>query len=331
MPRYRWSVRRRLGYIDIGGLGFGGPRRLPIISLQGSARGPTVVVTANVHGDECTGLHAVHHLDQLLTDAELSGTVHLLPSLNPAGLVAGSRFVPTDEGDLNRSFPGRAAGDPTERLADAIWRTLSRLAPVAVVDLHTDSLASIPYAIIDRAVARTGKSRVEMDKRLDACASATGLTVIREYPDEAYVRFQLDRSLAGALVNRLGTPAVTVECGPRRIGLVESVQTAVRAVSGILDHLGILNGPVPPHATRVQGGPWRRTSSPRTRFSGVWMPKLRPGETFERGAVLGTVRTLSGVVREEMRAPEAGLVVSWSETSWVTQGAVVGTLGVVDR
>ena len=60
------------------------------------------------------------------------------------------------------------------------------------------------------------------------------------------------------------------------------------------------------------------------------MPALPPGSRFEKGDVLGTVRNLAGVVREEMRAPEEGLVVSWAETSWVTQGAVVGTLGVYD-
>ena len=39
----------------------------------------------------------------------------------------------------------------------------------------------------------------------------------------------------------------------------------------------------------------------------------------------------TGEVLEQVTAPEDGLVISWAEVSWVQTGAVVGTLGVVER
>jgi GDPmannose 4,6-dehydratase len=47
-------------------------------------------------------------------------------------------------------------------------------------------------------------------------AEATGLTVIRDYATADYVRFTLERSLAGAVLNHGGVPALTIEAGPRR-------------------------------------------------------------------------------------------------------------------
>ena len=38
-----------------------------------------------------------------------------------------------------------------------------------------------------------------MARRLLALARATGLLVLREYPDDQYIRYALDRSLAGAV------------------------------------------------------------------------------------------------------------------------------------
>lgn len=303
---------------------------LPVIVVQGSSPGPTVVVTANLHGDECTGLGVVHALDGWLTDVPLRGTVVMYPSVNPQGLAAGSRLVPADEADLNRAFPGDARGTMSQRVAACLWRDISARDPALVIDLHADSASALPYVIVDRPVRRIGGARRRLAALLLDAADATGLTVLREYPDDAYVQFGLDGSLAGAVVNRLGKPAVTVEVGPRRYLNPEAVSVTLQATLGILAHLDMVDHTTPAHPTRVEGI-WRRASSPRAQKAGVLRPVCNPGDGFRKGEPLATIRGLAGQILETIRAQSAGVVVSWVEGCWIPSGGVLGTLAIRDR
>jgi predicted deacylase len=300
---------------------------LPVVQLRAPEPGPTVVVTANVHGDEVTGVAAVHRLDDRLTATLLRGTVVLYPSLNPRGLQQQQRVQPDDGVDLNRVFPGDLEGHGATRLAGALWADLASRHPDALVDLHADSAVSIPYVIVDRATHLRGPERERMDAAIRAMADASGLMVLHEYPDDQYVRFHLDRSLAGAMVNHANVPAVTLEVGPRRAVDPDAVERAADAVLRIVGQLGLV-GEVPPPPVADPGGPWRRTAAPRVQSTGVFEPVLGPGVRFAAGDVLGTVRALDGTVREVVRAEVAGLVVSWSESAWHDARGVPGTLAV---
>lgn len=299
---------------------------LPVFVHQ-AGPGPVVAVTANIHGDEATGVAVVQELDAWLADALVAGTVALYPSLNPSGLHSRTRVLP--EGlDLNRLFPGQAEGNPGERHAAAIWGDLLRRGVSLVIDLHADSARSIPYAIVDRALSR-GRG-ASLAPTLERTARATGLTVLREYPDDQYIRFSLDRSLAGALVNRQAIPAVTVEAGPRRWISASAVSAAFDATRGVLGALGLVDFASIDHDSRVEGGPWRRAAAPRARREGIFRERVPPGGRFEAGELLGTVVDLGGTVLDELRAPVAGLVISWAEVTWLEPGAVPGTLGLLE-
>ncbi|MCB9795439.1 MAG: succinylglutamate desuccinylase/aspartoacylase family protein [Alphaproteobacteria bacterium] len=305
-------------------------QHLPVVSVKGRAEGPRVAITANIHGDEATGIGAVHLLISQLEGKLARGEVLLYPSLNLPGLVAGTRTLPADGQDLNRQFPGDPRGTAAERHAHAIWRDLTGRSPDVVLDLHADSPSSIPYTLIDRASGLNARQRPEMEARLEELALASGLTVLHEYADDKYRSFHLDRSLSGALVNRARIPAVTIECGPRRWLSPEAVATSADAARGVLASLGMLDAAPTPHPTRVAGGPWRRASGPRASASGVLHPRVRPGEAFSNGQVVAEVRSLEGRCLERMSAPGEGYVISLPERTWITAGVSAGTYAVPD-
>jgi len=322
------GIRRRVERID---LGVGQPS-IAIITLASQVEGPTVVVTANVHGDEVTGIAAVHDLDRRLVSVLRRGNVVLAPSLNPDGLEQQSRVQPSDGVDLNRVFPGdpTASASGAARIAGRVWLGLHRHSPDAVIDLHADSALSIPYAIVDRSVRLEGPARQKMDRALEGLAEASGLTVLREYPDELYRRFRLDQSLAGAMVNHAKVPAITLEVGPRRAVAPKAVLVMVEAVMRIFGYLKLVDeAPSSSHPRRL-GGPWRRSSAPKVGATGLFVASRAPGESFSRGDVLGEVRNLQGTAIEIVRATADGLVVSWGENAWVTARSVPGTIGLVD-
>jgi predicted deacylase len=302
---------------------------LPILALDSGVAGPEVVITANIHGDETTGLAAIHRLAETLGgDGLARGRVTLFPTLNPAGLAAATRAVPGDGSDLNRAFPGKAKGRTSERLARRIWQEITEISPSVLVDLHADAASSIPYALLDRPVDLDASAAVHMQRELDRLGAATGLTVVREYPPDTYIRYGLDRSLAGALVNRAGIPTVTIEAGPRRLVDAASVDAVLHGLIGLLGAAGVRAGGVPPHPSRVDGGPWRRHAASLAHVEGWLDPRLHPGDPFRRGDVIARIRATDGRVVEQVQADTNGIVLSWIESTWITAGTVVATLAV---
>ncbi|MFZ5481038.1 MAG: succinylglutamate desuccinylase/aspartoacylase family protein [Myxococcota bacterium] len=292
---------------------------------RGAARGPCAVVTANVHGDECVGVGAILRLAPALEARLTKGTVHLYPTLNPEGLERRSRKVPEDDQDLNRLFPGDGNGSPSERLAHAVWTDICARQPDVVIDLHTDAPASLPYALLDRATGLRPGPRAQVEGGARRIAEASGLTVLHEYPEDRYARYRLDRSLTGAVLNRLQVPAITVEAGPRLYLDPDAVDTVTEAVVGMLSALDMLSPAGATHPSRVEGGPWRRDSGPRASVSGVLIPRVRPGVLLERGEVVAEVRSLAGELLEELVAESPGFVVSHAERTHVVAGVPVCT------
>jgi hypothetical protein len=302
---------------------------IPVVVVRSSNPGPSVVVTANIHGDEATGIGVVHNLAQCLPDLILRGEVHLYPTLNPTGLTANVRLLPGDGQDLNRVFPGKPRGSTAERYAHCIWNDIHARSPEALIDLHTDVAGAIPYAIIDRVVR--ARDRRRLGALCGQLATASGLTVLREYPRDRYLRYHLDRSLAGALVNLSGIPSVTLEVGPRRRLDAEAAAIATGATLGILTEFGIVNMVARVDKDRKEEGPWRREGGPRTNHTGVLVPVVRPGDDLERGTAIAEVRTIDGQVLETLRARSSGFVVALPERTHVVPGVASATVAVRDR
>lgn len=306
------------------------PQHVPVVVMQAREPGPSVVVTANVHGDEATGIGAIHQLLQRLDQELIRGSVALYPSLNLPGLMQGTRALPVDGQDLNRQFPGDPRGTASERHASALWRDITSRRPDALIDLHADSPASIPYTLMDRVCRGEPSARAALQQRVRALGDSTGFMAINDYVVDDYIRYQLDRSLTGAVIHQLGVPAVTVECGPRLYLDPAAVETATAAVLGALHGLGLVARPALPHPTRVSGGPWRRQPGPRASTTGILHPLRRPGQTYSRGDTFAEIRSLEGRVIERLVCASDGCVLSLPERAWMTAGVSAGTCAVPD-
>ncbi|MCB9762580.1 MAG: succinylglutamate desuccinylase/aspartoacylase family protein [Alphaproteobacteria bacterium] len=304
-------------------------QHLPVLAIRSGNPGPCVAVTANIHGDEATGVGVIHQLMGVLEQDLLRGEVFLYPSLNLPGLVQATRTLPADGQDLNRLFPGDARGTASERHAHAIWSDLASRGIQLLIDLHADAPAAIPYALADR-VCRGKPGDAALERRVHALAAATGLTVLREYPREQYLRYHLDRSLSGAAVNVMGVPAVTIEAGPRRYLDPTAVDIALNAVLGVLAAEEMVAEPHAAHPSRLEGGPWRRQPGPRASVSGIFHALIRPGEPFTVGDLLAEVRSLEGRPLEQLRAESEGYVISLPERAWMIAGVSAGTYATRD-
>ena len=117
----------------------GGDDGFTLIEFVGSD-GPTLSVVGGVHGDEFEGVAACLALADGLAGSPIAGRLRLVPVAHEAAHRASLRSSPVDGRNLARTFPGDAAGEPTERLAAAL-RSEVILGSDVFVDLHSAGTA----------------------------------------------------------------------------------------------------------------------------------------------------------------------------------------------
>jgi predicted deacylase len=134
---------------------------IPLVCIK-NGTGPTALLVAGNHGDEYEGQIALSNLAREIQVHQVSGRLLILPALNAPAVAAGRRVSPLDEGNLNRLFPGNAAGSATEMIAHYVCDVLIPMADV-VVDLHSGG-RSLNYVV--STLVRPGRTADEHEALL---------------------------------------------------------------------------------------------------------------------------------------------------------------------
>jgi predicted deacylase len=111
---------------------------IPVEVIRGKLEGPTLFVSAAVHGDELNGVEICKRLLDMRQLKEISGTLLVIPIVNVFGFNNLSRYLP-DRRDLNRSFPGSPNGSLASRLAHVFMTEVVSKATHGI-DLHTGAV-----------------------------------------------------------------------------------------------------------------------------------------------------------------------------------------------
>ena len=108
---------------------------MPVFVFRAKADGPSLLLTAGIHGDEINGIEVLRRLIKEKTLMPDQGTVIAIPLVNVYGFISTSRNLP-DGKDLNRCFPGTVGGSLATRLA---YMLMSEIVPHIDygVDFHT--------------------------------------------------------------------------------------------------------------------------------------------------------------------------------------------------
>lgn len=104
----------------------GEPLTIPVVVVHGTGDGPTLWIDGAIHGDEPEGPLSIQKLLAELDPKQLRGTVVAIPVLNVSAFEAQQRGNPFDgfTYDMNRIYPGRPDGYPTERVAWAHYEAM---------------------------------------------------------------------------------------------------------------------------------------------------------------------------------------------------------------
>ncbi|QPC95752.1 succinylglutamate desuccinylase/aspartoacylase family protein [Mesorhizobium sp. INR15] len=253
---------------------------IPLVCIK-NGDGPTALLIAGNHGDEYEGQIALSNLARETQLQQVSGRLLILPALNFPAVVAGRRVSPLDEGNLNRSFPGNAAGSPTEMIAHYVCEVLIPMADV-VVDLHSGG-RSLHY--VTSALVRPGRTSDEHEKLL---------RLMRLFG--APISFVSDGTGGGGLTTlaaaaqERGALALTTELGGGATLSREGLALAEAGLKRLLKDQGILRDVAvePASPTRfmtVKG----HSAFVYARDRGIFEPAADIGEEVESGQIAGRI------------------------------------------
>lgn len=278
----------------------------PVLVVNGAYDGPTMCLTAAVHGDELNGIEMVRRIMYDLEPDKLHGMIIGVPIVNLLGFSRSSRYLP-DRRDLNRYFPGNAHGSVASRIANAFFEDVVKHCN-SLIDIHTGSFyrTNIPQLRADMNNPRVAEF-VELFGDIPVLSSRGN-----------------SRSLRAA-ATRSGIPTVTLEAGePMRLQR-KMVDVGVKAIStllaksGMYSKMGIWVKPAP----AFYDSAWVRTNA-----SGILLSRIQLGDEVSAGDVLGAVSNPITNEQIDIVSPHRGRVLGMALDQFVMPGFAVYHIGI---
>lgn len=279
---------------------------IPIQVLCGKLAGPTLFVSAAIHGDELNGVEIARRLVKLTEMDRLRGTLVVIPIVNVFGIIQHSRYLP-DRRDLNRCFPGSERGSLAARLAYMFVEEIVKQCDYGV-DLHTG------------AIHRTNLPQVRAnldDKETRELAET--------FPVPVLLHANLRDGSLREVANEYGVKMLLYEAGEALRFEEASIRTGVRGVTAVMRKLGMLpkREGVPrrlkPYISRSSY--WERAPE-----SGILRTSVKLGAEVIEGQILAVISDPSDLFNpheREMRAEKGGIVIGKSNIPLVNEGDAV--------
>lgn len=277
---------------------------LPYAVIRGAADGPTLLLSAGVHGAEYASIEAAYRAMDV-DPATLRGTLVVVPILCPPSFFARTIYVnPVDGKNLNRQFPGDPNGTFSQRLAH--WFSTEFIAAAdAYVDLHGGDLIEPldPFTLF-----------VSGDEGAERLARAFGIPTL--IASEGF------GSTITAAAAR-GVPAILPEASGQGLRPEAEVDRLARGVTRAMAHLGMRHGEGEAQdATVLQAFAWLRAE-----HDGLWYPTVTAGQRLRTGQAVGTLRSLLGEPLQEAVSPIDGHVLFGVSSLAINQGEPLAGIG----
>ena len=271
---------------------------VPLRVIRARKPGPTVFITAAIHGDEVNGTGIIH--DFLFGDLiELnSGTLILAPVVNVFGFESHERYLP-DRRDLNRSFPGSPKGSMAGRIAHTLMTELVDKCDYGI-DLHTAAFQRTNFPNI-RADLTNPRAR-RLAEAFGCFMIVDGKGPVGSFRREATKR---------------GCPTIILEAGEPWKVEPSVLQIGTRGIRNVLSNLEMIDERQlkPPFLAKVRKTQWVRAT-----VGGILKFHLSPGDFVEAGQALVTNYSIMGKEQYTLSAENNGIILGMTTMPAVKPG-----------
>ena len=276
---------------------------MPVHVIRSKKPGPTVFVSAAVHGDELNGVEILRRLIKQKNFRLSAGTLIFVPMVNVYGVLNQSRYMP-DRRDLNRCFPGSSKGSLAGIVAHKFLSEIVAHCEYGI-DLHTGAKhrSNLPQIRANLNDAET----LEL-------AEAFGVPVLLN----ASIR---DGSLRQAAVE-MGAKVLLYEAGEALRFDELSIRAGVRGIHNVLAKLNMLSKtqrkstkkpPVKPFVANTSN--WTRATA-----SGIVNSLKNLGDMVQKNDPLARIGSPFGDLFDVVRASRAGIIIGKQNIPLVQEG-----------
>lgn len=268
--------------------------------LRGKRAGPTLFISAAIHGDEINGVEIIRRVLQHKSLKNIHGTLCAIPIVNVHGFLNHTRYLP-DGRDLNRSFPGSAKGSLTGRVAHTFLQEIVNKCSHGI-DLHTGS----------RHRSNFPQIRADLDDpQARAMTEAFGVPLAID----AKIRDGSLRDCAGDA----GIPVILYEAGEALRFEEAYIRAGVKGIINVMRSIGML----PKSRSKKAPTPLiisDQTSWVRAPESGILRTFIPLGGKVVKGQTIAMVGDPMGITESAIEAPNDGVVIGRTNLPLVYEG-----------
>ena len=256
-----------------------GDYEIPATLICGSRPGRTILISAGVHSGEYPGVAAVIRAAKEMDPEMLSGNILLIHCINTSGFWAyAPSIVPEDGQNLNRKYPGNAAGTVAERIEAYM---VSQVFPHMdfILDLHSGGHIEplTPCLFYPKAEKVTRAS-------LDAALALDLPYLIASTATNGMYSFA---------ANHCDIPGLIVERGGVSCCLKEWIEDDYRDIFLLLAHLKMYEvGPI------IRRNPSKKIYTQaiylEAEEAGLWYSNVKENQLIQKGASLGHIEDFYG-------------------------------------
>ncbi len=279
---------------------YGTPTRLQLYVVRGRREGPTLFISAAIHGDELNGIEIIRRVRKKHLLDKLRGTIIFVPVVNIYGTMNLSRYLP-DRRDLNRSFPGTTKGALASRLAKTFFDEVVSKCDLGI-DLHT---ASIHKSNLPQVRTNTEDHHT--------------LMLAKAFEAPVVLHSQLRDGSLRAVAQEEGIPVLLYEAGEALRFDEKSIKIGVRGIINVLR----ANGMLPKAARRSRKREpviSRHSSWIRAAESGMVHTLMELGDTVKSGEVIARIHSLFEDESYDVIAPEDGIIIGKTQIPLAHEG-----------
>ncbi len=295
--------RKKLNF-SIAKLYTGTKVEIPIIVERAMEPGPTILITAGIHGDEVNGVEVVRQLIAKKMNRPKRGTIICIPILNVFGFLNAQREFP-DGKDLNRKFPGTKHGSLASRVA---YHFSKEIIPHAdyCLDFHTGGASRFNAAQI----------RIKPnDEKLLALAEVFNPPFI--------VYSSLLKKSYRETCDNMNIPTLLFEGGKSLESDKHIAKHGVDGIIRVLKHLDMLQETfeVPKSESKsviIEKSKWLRAQK-----SGLLHVKVSCHKHVVKGEFLATITDPYGTMRFKVLSPNDGYIINVNQSPIIYQGDAI--------
>ena len=297
---------------------------IPVTVFHGRDSGPVLSLIAGIHGSEYSPIISMQRLPELLDPQAMAGTLIIVHIANlPAFQGRSVYFGPDDLKNLNRSFPGKADGTVTERIAFTLSEEIMPLSDY-LIDIHSgDGNESLRPSYSAYYAEAGGTEVVGQSRRL---AVAFGLETIVQFAG-SYSSLD-DAIYTSAQSVTRGIPSIDVESG--ELGVIDDVfiDPITDGAMSVLRELGMVAGePIVPANPLFISDRARVYSE----YEGIWHKNMlvQTGDYVTEGTELGVITDYFGKELQTVVAPASGILLILFGTPPVNVDDNIAVIGKV--